>query len=475
MKRTLRSRLITAGAVMGAAGLIFAGGLPAVAEDGLETATPPDGIIFGENGLGEEQDDPTKITPEVEVTGWPDGHVFYAGETVTLNVHVDPGVVGAPSVEGMLAGLSYEDEVLAYSEIDEEGNALVSVRPIITGTLHLTPFVAGEGAFNYAAGVGGDIEVDPVPVEASIWPDWVDEAGATVGYGGETLQVNGYIEPFCVDDEDDAASDECYATYGVPTGTLSVMRDGEAIGEAVVAGPAADAAFADVNADLSQGERPEWTFASFTVPSILLGSPDSFEVTAEFESDNWFTSEVAGPFTVEVAAFQTELDLLIDGEWRDDDPTRVNASEVLLSAYFEQGDRTGAPPTGTVEFFANDESIGEMPVDDDGERADITWAPIEGGDYVLRAVYTPDSLNHLGSATPEYSVQVTIPPAPNPTPDDSGSSDDTQVDDTAADTSKPASTLATTGDRAAEFAGIAGIALLLTGAVALTLARRTRA
>ena len=521
-KRTLRNRLITAGAIMGTAGLILAGGLPAVAEESLEAPWPPNGIIFGDEApeetvpeetvpedtapedevpeaspgtddatavddattddeAADEQDaDPTSITPTVEVSGWPEGHVFYAGETVTLNVHVDAGVVGAPSLEGMVAGLGYGGEPLAFAELDAEGNAFVSVRPLITGTLHFTPFFVGEGAYNSATGVGGDVEVDSVPTETMIWIDWMDDDGTLIGYGGETLQANAYIEPFCVDEEDDAATDACYATYGVPTGSLAVMRDGETIGEAVVEGPATDAAFADVNADLSEGARAEWTFASFSVPPILLGSPNSFEVTAGFASDNWFTAEVAGPFTVEVEAFQTDLELYIDHAWSDESPVPINASEVLLTAYFQHGDRTGAAPSGTVEFFANDTSIGEVPVGEDADGVDFLWNPIEGGEYVLRAVFTPDTLNHLGSETPEYPVMVIIPPVPNPTPVDPDPADNTptedpKTDNQGADTSTSPSALAKTGGSSIEIAGFAGIGLLLAGAAALILAGRKRA
>lgn len=521
-KHTRRNRLITAGAVLGTAGLIFAGALPAVADESLEAPWPPVGPIFGEGnpgdttpgdavpgdtapegpplddagaegesgsstdadtGIGEAtDDDPTKITPTVSVTGWPDHTVFYAGETVTLTVHVDAGVVGAPSLEGKVAGLAYGGEALAFGEIDEEGNALVTVRPLITGTLHFTPFFIGEGAFNDATGVGGDIEVDSVPVKSEVWLDYMDDSGTAIAYGGSLHQVNATIEPFCADDENEAATDECYATYGVPTGTFALIRDGETMAEAVVEGPTNESLFADLDADLSDGARPEWNIVSFHVPSILLGSPDSFEMTAGFESDTWFTSDLAGPFTVEVVPFQPGLDLLINDTWGDEDPVRVNASEVLLSGYFQHGFREGAPLSGTIEFFANGTSIGAspIPVDEDADRVDVLWTPIEGGEYVLSAVYTPDSLNHLGSETPEYSVLVTIPPVPNPTPVDPTPADETPtvdpgVDDSAAGKSKTPPVLATTGGSWADATGVAGIGFLLAGAAALILARRKRA
>lgn len=461
-RRTLRNRLITAGAVISTAGLMFAGGLPAFADEGLDAPWPPVGPILG---------DEAQITPTVSVTGWPDHTVFYAGETVTLSVHVDASVVGAPSLEGMLAGLAYEGEALAFGEIDAEGNAIVSVRPLITGTLHLTPFFVGEGPFNEATGEAGSIEVAAVPVTASIWLDSMDDSGTAIGYGGGTLDANAHFEPFCVDDEDEATTDACYATYGVPSGTFTLTRDGETIGEAAIEGPANTAAFADLNADLSEGERPEWALVVLDVPPVLLGSPDSFEVTAEFAADNWFTSVLEGPYTVEVAPLQTELELLIDRMWINEQPLRVNDSEILLTAYFPYAGWVGAAPTGTVEFFANGTSIGEVQVDEDAGGVDVLWTPIEGGNYVLRAMYTPDSLNHLGSQTPEYSVQVIIPPVPNPYPVDPTPDTDSKADDQAGGKSK---SLATTGGNSGAMTGLAGASLLLAGATALILAGRKR-
>lgn len=484
-----------AGSIALTAGLLLAGGTPALAAETLEETDseagqlswvdPRPGPIFGSAS-------PETIEAAVEVTGWPETNIF-AGETVTLTIHVDAELLGAPSLEGELVGLGYGSELLGFSQLDADGTAQISVRPLQTGPLELTPFFLGdtEGHYVPVTGDSGTVTVDPVPVEVNFWYDF-DSAGSVDGYGGSTLEGNAIVEPFCVDHDDAAANDACYATYGVPSGEFLIMRDGETIASVNVSGTPADRLFADPSEDLSGGERAEFFFPAFTVPDILLGSPDSFEVVAAFDADNWFMTWVDEPTTVNVSANQPELLLMVGDDWAAGPAEHVNANSMLLTAWFFPSLESDAPLEGTVTFFANGEAVSEpLTLDPDEDFVEYEWALFSSGNFTVHAEFTPATLNHTAATTDEHEVLVIVPPVPNPTPGE-GDGDGADVDGDGSDVdgadsgkndgnsgsmtpAKKADELAKTGGQGAEFAGIAGALLVLVGAWAMLGARRSRA
>lgn len=481
-----RKRILASGSFLLTAGLLLAGGMPALADD-TEVAgwqDPRPGPIFGSAS-------PESIEAALEVTGWPEANI-YAGETVSLTFNVDAELLGAPSLEGELVGLGYGSELLGFAQLDAAGTAQISVRPLQTGPLVFTPFFMGdtEGDYVPVTGDSGTITVDPVPVEVSFWYDF-DTAGSVDGYGGSTLEGNAIVEPFCVDHDDAAANDACYATYGVPSGEFLILRDGETIASVNVPGTAADRLFADPSEDLSDGERAEFFFPAFTVPDILLGSPDAFEITAAFDADNWFMTWVDEPTTVNVSAHEPELLLLVGDDWEAGSPEHVNAASVPLTAWFFPSLESDAPLEGTVTFFANGEEISPaLPYNDDEGYLEFEWEFFESGEHVVWAEFTPTTLNHVAVSTDEHEMMVIIPPVPNPFPGD-GDDDGADSDGDGADSdktdgnnagnsgsktpAKKADELAKTGGQGAEFAGFAGALLVLVGAWAVLGARRSRA
>ena len=467
---------MTLGSMALTAGLLLTGGLPALAAEPIEEGAteaeltwvdPRPGPMFGSAS-------PETIEAALEVTGWPEATIF-AGETVTLTFSVDAALLGAPSLEGELVGLGYGNELLGFAQLDADGTAQISVRPLQTGPLEFTPFFMGDAEGDYipVTGDSGTVTVDPVPLEVDFWYA-TDSESQVDGHGGSTLEANAIVEPFCVDYEDSAAHDACYATYGVPSGEFIIMRDGETIASVNVPGTPTDRLFADPSEDLSDGERADFFFPTFTVPDILLGSPDSFEVTAAFDADNWFMTWVGETTTVNVSAHQPELLLMVGEDWAQGPAEHINANSVLLTAWFLRSFESDAPLEGTVTFFANGEAISDPLTIDTAEGpiegfVEFEWFPFEGGEHTLYAEFTPATLNHLPASTDEHNVMVIIPPVPNPTPGD-GNGDG--ADGGSQTPAKKPAELAKTGGQGAEFAGIAGAMLVLVGAWAMLRGRR---
>ena len=470
---------MTAAAAFVACGMLLGGSLPALAQDAPADehalgTPPPHGPILG--SVTQEQ-----LEAAMEVTGWPTGSIF-AGDTVTLSIHVDPLVLGAPSLEGALVGIGGLGEVLGFAQLDETNTAELQVRPLVTGPLELTPLFAGDEDANYAPAEAdsGTVTVDPVPVTMTAWFDDEEDGELAVG-GGGVIEANALVTPYCVDDADDEATDQCYATYGVPAGSLLVMQDGVVVAEVEVPGTRSDAMFALPGADLSEDAVAQFTLASVQLPDLTQGGVESFEMHREFAAANHFRSVVEGAVTVNMHAVQPELELYVAENWSDATTHRVNASSIPLAAYFQYPVEAAAPASGSVTFYVDGADVSGPLAIDGEDPVEYVWEPREGGTYEVLAAFTPDTMNHVGSVSETHTVSVIIPPVPNPFPNDDPAHDEpVDTDPSEADGQAPggqdrdAETLAETGGEPAGWLALAAGVLIVLGAAGVALRPRIR-
>lgn len=474
----LRPRLMTATAAFVACGMLLGGSLPALAQeapaDEHALDTPPHGPILGTVT-------PEQVEAAMEVTGWPTGSIF-AGDTVTLSIHVDPLVLGAPSLEGALVGIGGLGEVLAYTQLDETNTAELQVRPLITGPLELTPVFAGDadGIFASAVADSGTVTVDPVPVTMTAWFSGEEDDELAAG-GGGVIEANALVTPYCVDDADDEATDQCYATYGVPAGSLVVMQDGVTVAEVEVAGTRPDASFAQPGADLSDDAEAEFALASVQLPDLTQGGVETFEMNLAFAPTNHFMSAVQDAVTVNMYAVQPELELYVAEDWSDSTTHRVNAASVPLAAYFQQSLDAVAPASGSVTFYVDGADVSGPLAIDGEDPVEYVWEPRESGTYEILAAFTPDTMNHVGSVSETHTVSVIIPPVPNPFPNDDPADDEpVDTDPSDADGQAPggqdrdAETLAETGGEPAGWLALAAGVLIVLGAAGVVSRPRMR-
>lgn len=436
---------------------------PAVAQE-----TPP------QSAEQSTEASPSAIDAVIEVTGWPDDEVLRAGEQFTVTMQVDSELVGAPTLEGNLVGLNYEDEPVALATLDEFGTAELTVRPLALGELEFVPFMAETESYDYATGDSHLVEVDEVPVSVDLGFDESYESPTAYGGGEQTVFVS--VESDCeVMAQSDVEREECAATYGEPSGRLTLMRGSEVVEQVSVSGSWSDSKFADPGQSLSIGEAAESTFVfSVPVPNIRLGGDDSVNYSVLFEPFNWFDGGNAAADS-QLRAAPTSIEVFVGDDLIDPQHV-VYADEVTLMAFITGADGA-APIEGSVQFFANGEPIsGQLEVEDE-VGAGFEWKPAEGtGEYAITATFTPETLNLESSESEAYPLTVVVTPAPNPTPVDPDPSDTkTPEDRNSGGTETPAKRdgkLANTGSQGPVIAAIASMVLVGAGATALLLTRR---
>lgn len=447
-----------------AGGMILGGSMPAFAETppgGNEVlGSYPDGIIFGNAA-------PPEVEVALEVTGWPTGNIL-AGETITLSFHVDPAVLGAPTLEGALVGIGVAGHLHGFAALDETNTAELQVRPLTTGPIEFTPFFAGDadGVFEQVTADQHTVTVDEVPVMLEAWFSG-EEAGEVAAAGGGILDANARVTPSCVNDDDEAVTALCYATYGVPAGTIVVMHGTETLAEVSVPGSEPEASFAEPGADVSEGTEADFVSVPVQLPGMTTGATETLDLNISFVPTNWFMSATDAPVTVTMNPAKLELSLFVGDDWNDQTTHRIIANEIPLSAYFAQSLDPVAPASGTVAFYVNGVAVsGNLPIGS-GNPLVHMWQPVEGGTYEVTAAFTPDTFNHVGSVSAVHTVDVTIPPAPNPFPDG-------PEEDAAGTQTRGTNQLAVTGGGSRAWLGAAAASAMLLGAATLALRARTR-
>lgn len=358
------------------------------------------------------------IEAQIEVTGWPTGPVT-AGEAFTVTMSVESGLVGSPSLAGQLVALGYEGEMIATAALDALGEAQLTVRPLMTGSLELTPLLAGDDVYAPGTGIPATVTVAQVPLGVELIFD--ESYGVPTAFGGGTFSLIAAVTTECAEAATtDAEAAACAAQYGLPAGTLVLSRDGVELERIAVPGSIADRAFAVPGEDLSENVEAERVFPlPVGVPNILLGTPTSQLYELTFVPSNWFGS-AQDSIDAAVRAASTSVEIFV-GDDLFDPQHLVYADVVNLVAFVTLGEMGAAPLGGTLMFLANGEPVsGEVPLVD-GMAAAFAWEPAIGSaEYAITAVFTPATLNHLASESEAYPLTVVVSPAANPTPDDSG-------------------------------------------------------
>ena len=364
------------------------------------------------------------IEPAFTVTGWPDG-VLHAGESFTLTLHVDPEVLGAPSVEGDFVGVGFGSEVLELAQLGADGTASVTVRPVTTGPLAITPFFQGneETGLSPVVGETTTVTVDPVPTVIDFWLEADGDTAVPTVYGGGELTVNMMIESECSawSAGDEAAVAECGSVYGIPAGTLLLMQNGEVVAEEPVQGSISEGSFRAAGEDLSAGvDADALVTVSIPVPDILLGSPDSIEYSVAFDPDNWFGSSLGEAQEARLSASPTDVTVYVGDDALIDPAHYVNGESAELIAIVDQDAWWAAELSGTVTFQADGVDISEPLPLLEGDGVLFDWAPERGGEYVITADFTPETLNHEASTSEPYELTFADAPAPDPNPNEDG-------------------------------------------------------
>lgn len=204
---------------------------------------------------------------------------------------------------------------------------------------------------------------------------------------------------------------------GAPSGTVT-FADGEMVlGEAEITEP-----------------EPGGSTVTFATSEL---APGSHELTATYEGDDSFTTSSSDPATVGVGRIASTTTLSADPN------PAASGDEVTLAATVEPTTgEVAAEPTGVVEFFDGDESLGSAEL---GSPATLTLDGLAAGGHEITASYAGD--NTYATSTSDPITLTVKAPAEDELPD--------------------------TGTKELGVLAALGVGLLLAGGVFITRLRRS--
>lgn len=381
-----RTRTMALAVTLAVAAFGFAGAMPALANDG--------------GSLAEASANPTNVgnlaaadllAPVITSSGLPGPIV--SGETATITVSVGSSQLGSPAASGFVF-LMVNGEALQASAVTD-GLASFVIRPLAGGNdSQLSILYSGDDAYSDGTMELGALVVRPATANLSLY------VPPFPAYAGGLMSVDATVYS------------EDSAQYGSPDGTIVLTLDGVEVGTAEVLGSNhIGRGFANLDEDLSAPDAQGTARFVVTNPSILLGSPDSFDLRAHFHPRNGFTEATHMPYSVTTQAARTSLQIHVGATA--DSATTVTGTTIVHAGieFLDAAAGSAAPLSGTVRFYADGVLIGEVVAEPLGMAA-LPWTPKASGAVMLSAEFIPDTLNHVGSVQ-EAAVTVALPVVPD--------------------------------------------------------------